>query len=235
MQQQMPSESLRKKLFLNRTTLFKYLISSHDYNLTWIVRFLGALKVSVKGPSEADVQYFDNGDGTCLCKYVPTAPGEYEIEVFHDGRPFNGSPYKPKIQDPHNQYPRRPESSGPYDQPYYDEDPLSPSKRPGVQQKPKGSLPKAPAPQVGQKTPCEVNVAPENVAPGQKVPEKAIAGEITTPSKRKTVPKLHSNDDGTFGIDYIPNELGKHQLAVRQNGKEIKGVYRKITGQYQTI
>ena len=191
--------------------------------------------MSIKGPSQTDVQYFDNNDGTCLCKYVPTVPGEYEIEIFHDGKPLKGSPFKPKIQDPHNHYPRRPGSqrplsSGPSDQPYYDEDPLSPSQRPNSQQTPyrpmgSDSFPKAPVPNVGQKTPCEVNVAPENVAPGQKLPENAVVGEITTPSKRKAVPKLHSNDDGTFGVDYVPSEVGKHQLTIRQNGKEIKGLY----------
>ena len=172
----------------------------------------------------------DNGDGTCLCEYVPLAPGTYNIEIFADGKPLNGSPFTAKIQDPLNEAARgpgsqRPHSSGPFDQPYCDEDTLSPSNKPNVHNAPKGgNLPKAPTPQLGQKTPCEVNIAPDNVVPGQRVPENAIVGELTTPSKRKAAPKLHSNDDGTFGIDFKPSEIGPHELAVRQNGREIKGL-----------
>ena len=156
-------------------------------------------------------------------------PGEYQIQIFHEGKQLNGSPFKPKIQDPFNEAARGPgaqkaHARAPSDQPYYDEDPLSPSSRPNAHRAPKtGSLPKAPTPQLGQKTPCEVNIAPDNVMPGQKVPENAIVGELTTPSKRKAAPKLHCNDDGTFGIDYKPSEVGPHELAVRQNGREIKG------------
>ena len=191
--------------------------------------------MSVQGPSPTEVKCTDSGDGTCLCEYVPLAPGVYNIEIFADGKPLNGSPFTAKIQDPYNEAAR----GGPFDQPYYDEDPLSPSNKANLQKQPyypgapgqggvpggpkPGNLPKSPTPQIGQKTPCEVNIAPENVAPGQKIPETALVGELTTPSKRKAAPKMRSNDDGTFGIDYKPTEVGTHQLAVRQNGKEIKG------------
>ena len=221
---------------------------------------LGGLRVSVQGPAPTEVKCTDNGDGTCLCEYTPLTPGVYQIELFYEGNPLNGSPFTPKIQDPYNESPQSPRAQRPndfYDQPYYDEDPMSPSKKPGVNQQPfypgkpgtpgqnqpfspsgnlpyqgapgagpgaDNNLPKAPVPNVGQKTPCEVNVAPDDIAPGQKLPENCISGEIITPSKKKTAPKVHANDDGTFGVDYIPSELGKHYLTVRQNGREIKGL-----------
>ena len=123
-------------------------------------------------------------------------------------------------------------------QPFYDEDPMSPSSRPNANQQPwhpggpqgpgagpsgAGTPPKAPVPQVGQKTPTEINVAPENIQPGQKLPPNAMTGEITTPSKRKMAPLLKNNDDETFAVDFAPLEVGKHQLAVRQNGRDIRG------------
>ena len=193
--------------------------------------------MSVQGPAPTNVKCTDNGDGTCLCEYVPIAPGVYQIELFYDGRPLNGSPFYPKVQDPYSEAARGPgaqkaQPGSPFDQPYYDEGPLSPSTRTDTQRQPfypgqprPGVGPQGgnPVPQVGKNTPCQVNVAPENVAPGQYVPEQAMTGEITTPSKRKAVPKLVSNDDGTFAVDYIPTEVGNHVLAVRQNGKELDG------------
>ena len=202
--------------------------------------FLGGLRVSVQGPAPTDVKCTDNGDGTCLCEYVPIAPGVYQIEVFHDGKPLNGSPFTAKIQDPYHEAARgpgaqKPQMGSPFDQPFMDEDPMSPSRRPDVHRQPfypgqpgprgPGTGPQSgePVPQVGQNTPCQVNVAPENVAPGQIVPEQVMTGEVTTPSNRKAVPRLVSNDDGTFAVDYIPAEVGHHVLAVRQNGKELDG------------
>ena len=242
------------------------------------------MRVSVQGPSRVEVQCTDNGDGTCTCHYVPTAPGEYQVEIFSDGKPINGSPFTPKIQDPYHQTgrgpaPFRPKSGGPFDHPYADEDLMSPSSRPGINQqpyypgKPTAGTPGTPgqnqpyypedaldssnrpgvnqqpyypgqgqpasgrpqgpgrgprgaptiAPQLGQMTPCAMNVAPESLTPGQIVPEEAIDAEITTPSKRKAKPKVHSNDDGTISVNYVPSELGKHQMTLKQNGKEIGG------------
>ena len=238
-----------------------FLCGSYSTDRNQKVLFLGGLRVSVQGPAPTEVKCTDQGDGTCLCEYVPLVPGVYQVEIFHESKPLNGSPFQPKIQDPYNEAAKGPGAERPsnlFDQPYADEDPLSPSKKPGANQQPyypgkpgtgtpgqnqpfspsatpgvgpgpgDDSLPKAPTPQVGQKTPCEVNIAPDDVAPGQKVPENCLSGEITTPSKRKTVPRVHTNSDGAFGIDYVPSELGKHHLTMRQNGKDLKGSFFQL-------
>ena len=179
---------------------------------------IGGLKVTVQGPSRVDVQSTDKGDGTCLCQYTPTAPGEYQIEIFHDSKPLNGSPFTPKIQDPFNQLNQSPMSQAPgYGAPQRPGKGLGP-KGPGV-----GTPGSDPVPEVGESTPCQVKVAPDNLQPGQILPEHCLAADVTTPLKNKAKPKLRGNDDGTFALDYVPTELGKHQLNVKQNGNEIKG------------
>jgi filamin len=60
----------------------------------------GGLKVSVQGPSRVEVQCTDNGDGTCTCQFVPTAPGDYLVEISFDGKPVNGAPFTSRVQDP---------------------------------------------------------------------------------------------------------------------------------------
>lgn len=60
----------------------------------------GGLKVSVQGPSRVEVHCDDNGDGTCTCQFTPTAPGDYIIEIYFDGKPVYGSPFTAKVIDP---------------------------------------------------------------------------------------------------------------------------------------
>ena len=56
--------------------------------------------MSVQGPSRVEVQCTDNGDGTCTCQFTPTAPGDYVIEIYFDGKPVYGSPFTAKVVDP---------------------------------------------------------------------------------------------------------------------------------------
>ncbi|XP_048033232.1 filamin-B isoform X2 [Megalobrama amblycephala] len=57
------------------------------------------LDITIEGPSEADVRCLDNADGTCTVSYLPTEPGDYEIQVQHNDMPICGSPFKAKITD----------------------------------------------------------------------------------------------------------------------------------------
>ncbi|XP_056102361.1 filamin-A isoform X3 [Rhinichthys klamathensis goyatoka] len=57
------------------------------------------LDITIQGPSEADVRCLDNADGTCTVSYLPTEPGDYEIQVQHNEMPIRGSPFKAKITD----------------------------------------------------------------------------------------------------------------------------------------
>ncbi|XDV45848.1 hypothetical protein PO909_013870 [Leuciscus waleckii] len=46
------------------------------------------LDITIEGPSEADVRCLDNADGTCTVSYLPTEPGDYEIQVQHNEMPI---------------------------------------------------------------------------------------------------------------------------------------------------
>lgn len=53
----------------------------------------GALGFSVAGPSQAEIECHDNGDGSATVKYHPTAPGEYAVHILCDGEDIPQSPH----------------------------------------------------------------------------------------------------------------------------------------------
>lgn len=54
---------------------------------------LGALRVTVEGPSECHLNCRDNGDGTCNIAYWPTECGEYSVNITFNDHHIPGSPY----------------------------------------------------------------------------------------------------------------------------------------------
>lgn len=63
----------------------------------------GALGFSVAGPSQAEIECKDNGDGSALVRYLPTAAGEYAVHILCDGEDIPHSPFiahvLPKAED----------------------------------------------------------------------------------------------------------------------------------------
>ncbi|XP_077979659.1 filamin-A-like [Glandiceps talaboti] len=57
----------------------------------------GGLGVSIEGPSKADINCEDNGDGTCTVTYRPTEPGSYILNVKYADQHVPGSPFKVKV------------------------------------------------------------------------------------------------------------------------------------------
>lgn len=57
----------------------------------------GGLSLAVEGPSKAEINCKDNGDGTCKVTYLPTVPGEYTIIIKFADKHIMGSPFKAKI------------------------------------------------------------------------------------------------------------------------------------------
>jgi len=57
----------------------------------------GGLGLTIEGPSEAKIECFDKGDGTCDVRYWPTEPGEYMINILYNDRPIPRSPFKSHI------------------------------------------------------------------------------------------------------------------------------------------
>jgi filamin len=57
----------------------------------------GGLGLTIEGPSEAKIECFDKGDGTCDVRYWPTEPGEYTINILYNDHPIPKAPFKAQI------------------------------------------------------------------------------------------------------------------------------------------
>ncbi|XP_020936382.1 filamin-A isoform X1 [Sus scrofa] len=58
---------------------------------------VGGLGLTVEGPCEAQLECLDNGDGTCSVSYVPTEPGDYNINILFADTHIPGSPFKAHV------------------------------------------------------------------------------------------------------------------------------------------
>jgi len=50
----------------------------------------GGLGLAIEGPSEAKMNCRDNRDGSCTVEYLPTKPGDYDINIKFADRPIPG-------------------------------------------------------------------------------------------------------------------------------------------------
>ncbi|XP_055698008.1 filamin-A isoform X5 [Phlebotomus papatasi] len=73
----------------------------------------GALGFSVAGPSQAEIDCTDNGDGSALVKYHPTAPGEYAVHILCDSEDIPKSPHIAQIIPQSDFHPNFVKSFGP--------------------------------------------------------------------------------------------------------------------------
>jgi len=53
--------------------------------------------LTIEGPSEAKIECFDQGNGTCVVRYWPTEPGEYTINILFADKPIPSSPFKAQV------------------------------------------------------------------------------------------------------------------------------------------
>ncbi|XP_033927771.1 LOW QUALITY PROTEIN: filamin-A [Melopsittacus undulatus] len=60
----------------------------------------GGLGLTVEGPCEAKIECVDNGDGTCSVSYLPTEPGDYNINILFAGAHVPGSPFRAAVPPP---------------------------------------------------------------------------------------------------------------------------------------
>lgn len=72
----------------------------------------GALGFSVVGPSQAEIECHDNGDGSALVKYHPTAAGEYAVHILCDNEDIPKSPHIAHILPRTDFHPELVKSSG---------------------------------------------------------------------------------------------------------------------------
>eukprot|EP00095_Tigriopus_kingsejongensis_P006988 maker-scaffold430_size173499-snap-gene-0.40 protein:Tk06988 transcript:maker-scaffold430_size173499-snap-gene-0.40-mRNA-1 annotation:"filamin-a isoform x3" len=73
----------------------------------------GGLGFSIKGPSQAQINCSDNGDGSADVDYIPTAVGEYAVHILNDDEDIPGSPFMANILPETDFYPERVKVFGP--------------------------------------------------------------------------------------------------------------------------
>ncbi|XP_020717379.1 filamin-A isoform X3 [Ceratitis capitata] len=73
----------------------------------------GALGFTVAGPSQAEIECHDNGDGSALVKYHPTAVGEYAVHILCDNEDIPKSPFIAQILPRTDFHPELVKSYGP--------------------------------------------------------------------------------------------------------------------------
>ncbi|XP_017847553.1 filamin-A isoform X2 [Drosophila busckii] len=73
----------------------------------------GALGFTVAGPSQAEIECHDNGDGSALVKYHPTAVGEYAVHILCDNEDIPKSPFIAQILPRTDFHPELVKASGP--------------------------------------------------------------------------------------------------------------------------
>ncbi|XP_065165587.1 filamin-A isoform X3 [Atheta coriaria] len=59
---------------------------------------VGSLGVAIEGPSEAKMNCYDNHDGSCSVKYIPTEAGEYDVTIKFADQHIPGSPFKAIVE-----------------------------------------------------------------------------------------------------------------------------------------
>ena len=57
----------------------------------------GGLGLIIEGPSETQIEYKDNGDGSCDVTYLPPDSGDYVINILFADEQIPGSPFKARI------------------------------------------------------------------------------------------------------------------------------------------
>lgn len=73
----------------------------------------GTLGFSVEGPSQAEIECADNGDGSVEVAYHPKAPGEYAVHITNNGDDIPKSPYVPIVLPQTDYHPDKVEAFGP--------------------------------------------------------------------------------------------------------------------------
>lgn len=58
---------------------------------------LGELGLTIEGPAESQIDYKDNGDGTCDVTYIPPVLGDYTINVMYNDEHIKDSPFIAKV------------------------------------------------------------------------------------------------------------------------------------------
>uniref|UniRef100_A0A5K3FEG0 Calponin-homology (CH) domain-containing protein n=1 Tax=Mesocestoides corti TaxID=53468 RepID=A0A5K3FEG0_MESCO len=157
------------------------------------------LSVTIEGPAEAQINYTDNGDGTCGVDYLPVEPGPYTVNVLYKDKHVPGSPFPVQVSPAGR-------------------DLLDVSKvrayGPGLQ--PTG---------VFKESFAKFTVDAKLIDPAGRGVVKAI---VVDPTKQRTACIVQNQGDGTYKCSYSPLLDGLHQVEVYYDGMPVPGSAFKV-------
>ncbi|KAM7537033.1 hypothetical protein Aperf_G00000060482 [Anoplocephala perfoliata] len=157
------------------------------------------LSVTIEGPAEAQINYTDNGDGTCGVDYLPVEPGPYTVNVLYKDKHVPGSPFPVQVT--------------PSGRDFIDVSKVR-AYGPGLQ--PTG---------VFKESFAKFTVDAKLIDPVGKGVVKAI---IVDPMKQRTACIVQNQNDGTYKCSYSPLVDGLHQVEVFYDGMPVPGSPFKV-------
>ncbi|XP_030827869.1 filamin-A isoform X3 [Strongylocentrotus purpuratus] len=161
----------------------------------------GRVTCTITGPNGQeipDVKVIENPDGTFDIIWTCPAAGNYEVDLRFGGVSLTGGPITI------------------FAQPGPPEDLIQPESIQAVQSAPEQSLRPSNMP-VDACRPLDLVIPVIGAGLG------CISGQVKTPSGRKEIPVIIENKDGTITVKYSPTETGRHELAIKYNGKDVPG------------
>uniref|UniRef100_A0A1I8JJV1 Filamin-A n=1 Tax=Macrostomum lignano TaxID=282301 RepID=A0A1I8JJV1_9PLAT len=147
------------------------------------------------GPSEAQIQCSDNGDGSADVVYYPTAPGEYAVHVLCNEQDIPRSPFMPVISERQPQL--RPDQVR--------------AQGPGI------GVPEAVPLAVGQPAPFTLDTRNTNGPP------ELVAAAVYNPRGDPIPLDMRQQAPGLLQCSYVPQEPGKHTATVSYAGVSTSG------------
>ncbi|VUZ40251.1 unnamed protein product [Hymenolepis diminuta] len=157
------------------------------------------LSVTIEGPAEAQINYTDNGDGTCGVDYLPVEPGPYTVNVLYKDKHIPGSPFPVQVT--------------PSGRDFVDVSKVR-AYGPGLQ--PTG---------VFKESFAKFTVDAKLIDPVGRGVVKAI---VVDPMKQRTACIVQNQNDGTYKCSYSPLVDGLHQIEVFYDGMPVPGSPFKV-------
>nr|CDS33789.1 filamin [Hymenolepis microstoma] len=157
------------------------------------------LSVTIEGPAEAQINYTDNGDGTCGVDYLPIEPGAYTVNVLYKDKHIPGSPFPVQVT--------------PSGRDFVDVSKVR-AYGPGLQ--PTG---------VFKESFAKFTVDAKLIDPSGRGVVKAI---VVDPMKQRTACIVQNQNDGTYKCSYSPLVDGLHQVEVFYDGMPVPGSPFKV-------
>ncbi|NWZ99489.1 FLNA protein, partial [Nesospiza acunhae] len=188
----------------------------------------GGLGLTVEGPCEAKIECQDNGDGTCSVSYLPTEPGDYNINILFAGAHIPGSPFRAPIRPKFD--PSKVTCEGPGLEKATAGQPgrfRVDCSRAGTAELTIGIasdglslvwMTRLPIPAVFREAVTEFEVDARAVSKAGGPLVKAL---VSNPSGNVTETFVEDRGDGTYHVEYTPYEEGLHKVDVTYGGSPV--------------